>query len=184
MSQAKAVAGSSRDAILRRVTRQPLPARDMAVPPGQGVEALGWDELGRVVEGLALGQRPIRAAAREVTRRYHLGPRGAFILSLLSGGITYPNELASALNIGRSLVTGELARLSEAGLVTATQARDDKRRSELALTASGREACEDVRGALQRIIARNLAGYTADEIRLFARMLAEVRRLEPGEAEA
>ena len=144
---------------------------------------LGWDELGFICEGLSFGQRPIRAAAQDVTRRYNLGPRGAFILSLISNGVVYPLELAAIFKVGRSLITAELTRLTEAGLIAATPGTDDRRRLRQALTEKGKAACEEVRGAMARIVSRNLVGYSVEEIRLFARMLHDVRRLENEEEE-
>lgn len=148
-----------------------------------GPASMGWDEIGFLTEGLSFAQRPIRAAAAQVTRQHGLGPRGAFILSLISGGVAYPNELALALKTGRSLITAELTRLTEAGLVAATPGETDRRRSRLSLTAAGEAACEATRAAMHRIVTRNLAAYTAEEVRLFARMLRDVRQLPPGEEE-
>jgi DNA-binding MarR family transcriptional regulator len=173
----------NREEILERIEKareEQHRATEVRALQGKG---LGWDEIGLVVEGLAFGQRPIRAAAREVTERFGLGPRGAFILSLISSGICYPLELATALKIGRSLVTAELDKLRDAGLVTATPGAEDRRRSRLALTPAGEAACEEVRGTMQRIVTRNLAGYSPEEVRLFIRMLRDVRRLEDNEAE-
>ena len=150
--------------------------------PGR-VADLGWDELGRLVEGMVWAQRPIRAAASEITQKHDLGPRGAFILSLIEGGLVFPHELATALRIGRSLITAELVRLTEAGLITATPGKQDRRRSELALTAPGQSACETVRATMARIITRNLAGYSVDEVRLLSRMLLDVSRLTAEERE-
>lgn len=175
---------ASREAILGKVTSPPPAShRPPRAAPADGPQSMAWEDLGRVAEGLALGQRPIKAAAREVTRRYDLGPRGAFILSLISGGITYPLELATALNVGRSLVTGELARLSQAGLIRATPGKTDRRRSQLALTPLGLQVNEEVRAAMRRILTRNLGAYSADEVHLFARMLRDARQLDPGECE-
>ena len=174
---------SARETILGRLV-DVSPAGEAPVDAASNeAMALDWDVIGRVVEGLALAQRPIRASVREVTEKYDLGPRGAFILSLISGGITYPHELATALKIGRSLVTGELARLTEAGLIAATPGKTDKRRTELALTPEGAAACAAVRAAMRRIMVRNLAGYSADQIRLFGAMLRDARRLDPDEGE-
>jgi DNA-binding MarR family transcriptional regulator len=145
--------------------------------------ALNWEELGFICEGLSFAQRPIRAAARDITRRYNLGPRGAFILSLISNGVVYPLELASIFRVGRSLITAELTKLTDAGLIVATPGKDDRRRSQQALTSAGEAACEEVRAGMARIISRNLAGYSPDEVRLFARMLHDVRRLENEEEE-
>ena len=149
-----------------------------------GIDSLGWDELGLVVEGLAYGQRPLKAATSQVTRQYDLGPRGAYILSLISGGKCYPLELSEALKAGRSLITAELIRLTNAGLVNSQADSDDRRRSQLELTELGRDACQQVRSEMARIVRRNLAAYSADEVRLLISMLRDVRRLEAGESES
>lgn len=144
---------------------------------------LRWEDIGYVIEGLAFSQRPIRAAAREITRRYGLGPRGAFILSLIQGDVRFPHELAEALNTGRSLVTAELARLTDAGLIASRPGATDRRRTELSLTDEGARACDEVRRAMERIVTRNLAGYTPEQIRLFGHMLLDSRRLDANESE-
>lgn len=173
-----------RNATLEKV-KSPLGNKQGNQPHAHDAEpiTLGWDELGFVCEGLSFGQRPIRAAARDVTLRHGLGPRGAFILSLISNGIVYPLELAAVFKVGRSLITAELARLTEAGLIAATPGKEDRRRSQLKLTPAGEEACKEVRTAMARIISRNLAGYSVEEVRLFSRMLHDVRRLEDEEEE-
>ncbi len=147
-------------------------------------EALGWDELGLVIEGLAFGQRPLRAATRDVTHQYNLGPRGAWILSLVSGGKRYPLELSEMLKTGRSLITAELVRLTNAGLVTTRPDLEDRRRSEISLTPLGQAACQRVRSEMERIVRRNLLGYSAEQIRLFSRMLRDVRQLDDVETSA
>ena len=149
-----------------------------------GVDTLGWDELGMVCEGLAFAQRPLRAATRRVTRQYDLGPRGAWILNLISSGKVFPLDLSEVLKAGRSLITAELARLTEAGLITASPGLHDRRRTELSLTKSGQTACQLVRDEMARIVRRNLADYSAEEIRLFSRMLRDVRALEENETPA
>ncbi len=152
---------------------------------GKGsLDAMGWDELGLVCEGLAYGQRLLRAATRPVTRQYSLGPRGAFILNLVSLGARYPLDLANAMKCGRSLITAELTRLTDAGLIVAKPGEQDRRRSELALTAKGEDACRRVRSEMERLLRRTLAGYSADEVRLFSRMLRDVRQIEDGETTA
>ena len=179
-----ALTGRIRNEALEKVA-SPLGKRVASQPratTNQPAE-LGWDELGFICEGLSFGQRPIRAAARSITQRHNLGPRGAFILSLISNGVAYPLELAAIFKVGRSLITAELTKLAEAGLVVATPGEDDRRRSRQALTPAGDAACEEVRNAMAHIIRRNLAGYSPDELRLFSRMLHDVRRLENEEEE-
>ena len=90
---------------------------ERAPKPGGG--AFAWDEVAFLAEGLAFGPRALRAATAKVTERYNLGPRGAWILNVISHGVAYPLELASVFCVGRSLITAELSRLTEAGLVNA-----------------------------------------------------------------
>ena len=142
---------------------------------------MGWDELGVVCEGLAYGQRLLRAATRQVTRQYSLGPRGAFILNLVSLGARYPLDLANAMKCGRSLITAELTRLTEAGLVATKVGETDRRRSELTLTEEGEDACQRVRSEMERLLRRTLSAYSAKEVRLFSRMLRDVRQVEDDE---
>jgi DNA-binding MarR family transcriptional regulator len=143
---------------------------------GQGRSgALDWQDLGFLCEGLAFARRPLEEGKEKVTRRYNLGPRGAFILNLLSNGLKYPLDLANALCCGRSLITAELARLTEAGLVDTRPGRKDRRRVELTLTTSGEAATAEIREETSRLILANLAGYSPDEVRKFAEMLRAVR---------
>jgi DNA-binding MarR family transcriptional regulator len=143
--------------------------------------APGWDRIGALMEGLAYAQRPIHAAARAITKQLGLGPRGAFILNLLSQGCEYPHELASKLSTSRSLVTSDLNRLIDAGLVAAISSDSDKRMTRLHLTAAGAKICADIRGEMARIVQRNLARYSDAELSLFTDMLTAVRALEPDE---
>ena len=136
-------------------------------------------------------ETPLREATDGVTRRYNLGPRGAYILRLLANGLLYPLDLATALCCGRSLITAELGRLTEAGLVNSRPGQTDRRRSVLTLTALGQKETEKLRQEIRSIVSANLADYTPDEVRKFAVMLhaargepAASKRVEYGEVEA
>jgi DNA-binding MarR family transcriptional regulator len=149
----------------RAVNYQAKPARD----------ALSWDDLAPISEGLAYAPMAIRASASELTERLGLGPRGAFILNLISNGIIYPADLARALKTRRSLITADLTRLKDAGLISASNGEDDKRRSRLLLTAAGEAAVGSIRDSIAAILRRNLAEYSRDELRLFSQMLRDAR---------
>ncbi len=142
---------------------------------GPGVESLEWDEIGLMWEGLAYSPRAINAATREVTSRYNLGPRGAWMLNLISLSCVYPLDLAKVFKVGRSLITAELARLSEAGLILAEPGAD-RRRSRLALTSQGEATCRKTRLTMLTMARTRLAAYSADEVRLFAKMLHDIRQ--------
>lgn len=164
-----------RENILRSIAD--VGARTRA-PEGAGEDAgeLGWTEIAAVAEGLAFGPRALRAATDKVTERYDLGPRGAWILNVISHGIAYPIELATVFRVGRSLITAELGRLTDAGLISASPGKDDRRRTELTLTALGREVSEEIRRDLMNEIRRRLAGYSAADARLIGRMLRALSR--------
>ena len=110
-----------------------------------------------------------------MTERYDLGPRGAWILNLISSGVVHPTDLSTMFAVGRSLITAELVRLTEAGLIVARPGEQDRRRSELALTPAGEVASRQIRERIAAIIHENLRDYSADEMRKFARMLRDVR---------
>ncbi|MDE2597432.1 MAG: winged helix DNA-binding protein [Sphingomonadales bacterium] len=166
---------SDREVTLSRLRSQldPKAAREKA--GSADVSALGWDEIGFLCEGLAFAARPLRQATQSVTERYDLGPRGAWIINVISGGVAYPLDLARVFKVGRSLITAELARLTEAGLITSRPGEADRRRVELALTPEGEAASAQICDEMRAAILRNLAGYSADEVLHFAEMLRTVR---------
>lgn len=160
------------------MTSKPAQAASAKTSPRTPIQAMEWDEIGQVCLGLAFAMRPLRAATRGVTEAYDLGPRGAWILSLIDAGHVFPRDLAAAFRIGRSLITAELTRLTSAGLID-SRPGSDRRRTELALTPAGLEACQKVRREMKEAITTNLAAYSAEEIHLFIRMLSDVRGDSP-----
>src|ERR1043166_1525787 len=149
----------TRDELLRRV--------DRTVREGGVTTALGWDDIGLLVQGLAFADRPLQQATAKVTERYSLGPRGAWTLNLIDHGFVYPHELADIFEIGRSLVSAEISRLTEAGLITSKPGKD-RRRTELGLTELGEAALAEIRGELDRVLRAGLSGYSIDDVRLCA----------------
>ncbi len=152
----------------------------LKTPFGQGTARpdsapLDWDDIGYLSHGLVFGNRPLLQATRPVTERYSLGPRGGWMLNLISGGLVHPHELSDVLQIGRSLVSAELARLVEAGLIESRTGSRDRRRSELALTDEGNKALAEIRAELFRILTEALAGYSPAQVRMLATMLHELR---------
>ena len=132
-------------------------------------------------DGLAYALLPLRVATRGVTHRYDLGPRGAWILTLISSGVSLSKDLADALKTSRALIAIELKRVMKARLVVSKPGAKDKRESLLTLTPLGMAACQHIRNEMARIIRRNLAGYSVEEFRLIARALRDVRQIVPGD---
>jgi DNA-binding MarR family transcriptional regulator len=129
------------------------------------------DELAFLAEGLAYGPRALLSATRNVTARYDLGPRGAWIVNVISHGITYPLELATTFGVGRSLITAELARLIDAGLIASRPSDRDRRKTELTLTPLGEAAAQEVRAEFVSIVNTRLAGFSPAELRLASEVL-------------
>ncbi len=170
------VAGAKREEILLTLRHSAhAKARRAAEPamPQQG--QLSWDDLGSLAEGLAFASRPLKLATQSVTERFDLGPRGAWILNLISNGVVHPTVLSTIFQVGRSLITAELVRLTDAGLIAAQPDQEDRRRSELALTPAGEAACRQIREDISMILLSNLRGYSVEDIRNFTRMLRDVR---------
>lgn len=159
------------ESIRERVQRQGDRLRALPTPTGP----LTWDDIGFLAHGLAFAPQSLHKAIAGVTKHHDLGPRGAWILNLIDIGVVFPHELAEMLRIGRSLVSAELARLAEAGLVTSQPGARDRRRTELALTESGKVVRQEVQAALAALITGALAHYTPEELRLCARLLSDMR---------
>ena len=133
-------------------------------------------EVAFLAEGLAFSQRALRAATGKVTERYNLGPRGAWILNVVSNGIKYPLQLATIFRVGRSLITAELVRLTEAGLIETRPGADDRRKTELTLTPLGVKASAEVRAEFSVIVHRRLAGFEPADLRIAAEVLRALAR--------
>ena len=140
----------------------------MARRPG-----LSYNDIGFLMLGISFASRPLRAATTGITAEYSLGPRGAWFLRLISRGGVYPLDIAKLFQIGRSLVTAELVRLADAGLITYRKTADDGRRSELTLTSLGNKVNQRVKAEVRRLVTQRLGAYSREEILLCARMLRD-----------
>jgi DNA-binding MarR family transcriptional regulator len=136
---------------------------------------LSWDEIGFLCEGVSLASQPMWLAVKEITAEYSLGPRGAWITVVISAGEVYPLDVAKVFRVGRSLVTVELTRLIEAGLIVYEQNASDGRRMELKLTPLGNAVQRRVKNALSKLVHECLSGYKREDVLLCARMLRDFR---------
>jgi DNA-binding MarR family transcriptional regulator len=136
---------------------------------------LTWPDISFLVQGMAFASSSLHPATFPITERYDLGPRGTWMLNLISSGLNHPHELAEFLRIGRSLVSAELARLTATGLIVSRQGERDRRRSELALTPLGEETLQEVRDNLARLVTESLSHYKPRDLRICAQVLADMR---------
>jgi DNA-binding MarR family transcriptional regulator len=122
------------------------------------------EEISLFCNVLGVAPRQMMKAREEITLRYDLGPRGAWIIGLLQSGMTSPSALTEALCIGRSLVTAEISRLQQAGLVRGNQNVRDGRRIVLELTEEGWRVSQELRLALNEFVTGRLAGHSREEV--------------------
>jgi DNA-binding MarR family transcriptional regulator len=132
---------------------------------------LTWEEIGILTQGLSFASRPMKLATEVVTDEYSLGPRGAWILILITNGQVFPLDLTNVFRVGRSLITAELIPLTKARLITYLKSTGDRRRVELALTPEGEKVVARVRDELSNLVVQRLANYTREEVLLCSRML-------------
>lgn len=137
---------------------------------------LQFDEYAAVAECLCTAPMLLRTATEGVTERYALGTRGTIVLGLISRGIHYPAEISLVLDVGRSLISHEITRLMNAGLIERHIQQNDRRRSRLTLTEAGKCANRAVRGDMVQIVKASLSSFTNSDVRALARMLETMRR--------
>ena len=141
---------------------------------------LSWEEIGFILEGLVIAPRPMKSITRDITEEYSLGPRGAWIAVLISiGEVVFPLDLTKYFQIGRSLITAELTRLSDAGLIAYQRNDGDGRRVELTLTPLGESVQRRVKADLARLVTQRLASYSREQALLFGRMLHDIGTAAP-----
>ena len=153
----------------------------MQKPERTRLKELSWEEIGFILEGLVIAPRPMKAITRDITAEYSLGPRGAWIVVLISiGEVVFPLDLTKMFQIGRSLISAELTRLSAARLIRYQRDESDGRRVKLTLTPLGEAVQRRVKADLAKMVTRRLAAYTHDQVLQFGRMLHDIGTVGPG----
>jgi DNA-binding MarR family transcriptional regulator len=131
------------------------------------------EDVSNFLNAIGAAPRQMRHARQRLTEKYNLGPRGAWILGLVKSGVNSPSLLSDAFSIGRSLVTAELNRVVDAGLVNARKHDGDRRRVMLSLTAEGEAAARQLAIDVSEFVHERLAGYSKKEVQLCVRLLRD-----------
>ncbi len=136
-------------------------------------EPLTGEDVGFFCNALASSRGQFANVTKSICEDYRLGPRGPWIVGLVGRSPLSPLALSTWFNCGRSLITAELARLSEAGLINQTRSEEDGRRILLTLTAKGETVHDRLGVELASLLSNRLSGYSHDQIMLCAQMLAD-----------
>jgi DNA-binding MarR family transcriptional regulator len=100
-----------------------------------------------------------------------------FVLSRQDGATM--SEIASALDLAPSAVSGLIQRLETLGWVARQPCPQDGRTQRVWLQSAGREQLAPLRQALTHINARLTKGFTNEELHTVARWLRHVQQLDP-----
>jgi DNA-binding MarR family transcriptional regulator len=136
---------------------------------------LSWEDIGFFGNAIAIASRQWRLAAKQVRDEYALGPHGPWIIGLIaSNHVVYPSDLTKVLRCGRSLISAELNKLSEAGLINCRKSEEDGRQIELSVTPLGAEMNKRVAEGLTSMLEERLVHYTREDILYCARLLRDL----------
>jgi DNA-binding MarR family transcriptional regulator len=135
---------------------------------------LTWDEVGFFLNAVTAAPRQWRAATMAIRDEFALKPRGPWILGLIHAGrVVFPSDLAKIFACSPGLITGELNRLIDAGLVATRKHEPDGRQLELTVTPLGETVSKRIGKALVAMVQDRLVGYTKDEVMFAARLLRD-----------
>lgn len=143
---------------------------------GDADRKLGDNDVGAFGLALSAARGQFGAATKALCAELGLAPRGPFIIGLIGKGVDSPHAIADFYHVGRPLITAEIGKLVDAGLVEQTRSEQDGRRITLSLTPAGEHARERLREDLNDFFAKRLAGYSRDEIMLCVRILNDFSR--------
>jgi DNA-binding MarR family transcriptional regulator len=126
------------------------------------------DSLRRIV-------RALRLSARAVEGRLGISAAQLFVLhQLADSDASSIDELAARTLTHQSSVSVVVGRLAERGLVVRRTARDDARRTEIALTAAGRSTLRRAPESLQEQLLRALGRLAPGQLRTLGQQLASL----------
>jgi DNA-binding MarR family transcriptional regulator len=131
-----------------------------------------WEEIGLIAHGLTRTSWLLKGVIADITKEYRLGPRGGWILRMIdTGQVIYPLDVTNFFHISRSVITEELAVLTERRLIVYRKSKEDGRRVKLALTGLGRKVSLRVQEVLSKMITQRFSGYSRAEVLQFAGIL-------------
>lgn len=134
---------------------------------------LARDDIGIFGNALVAARGQFTLATKTLCAEFGLAPRGPWIIGIVGKQPIAPNELADFFSVGRSLITAELAKLVDAGLVLQKKDEADGRRTILSLTPKGRQVYDRLGDELHAFMAQRLSGYSREDIMLCARLLSD-----------
>lgn len=137
---------------------------------------LSHDDIRFFSHALTSARGQFTYATKALCTEFGLGPRGPWIIGLVGREPLAPHALASLFDVGRSLITAELNKLVDAGLIVHEKDKTDGRRVILSLTPAGRKAFDRLGDDLDTFMAGRLSGHSRDDIMRCAQILTDFAR--------
>jgi DNA-binding MarR family transcriptional regulator len=139
--------------------------------------ALSHEDMRAFTHALTSARGQFTYATKALCVEFSLGPRGPWIIGLVGKNRIAPHELAAFYNVGRSLITAELNKLADAGLILQTRDEADGRRINLSLTPAGRKIYNRLGDDLDAFLSERLSGYSRDDILLCTQILNDFAKV-------
>ncbi len=133
--------------------------------------------VGRLLASIGNLSTSLGAIHARFAQERDLGPRGIWVLSWISEGQGNPGMIAQKMILPPSVISGDLNRLVDAGLVARSRSGVDARRIDYRLTDAGRELLHQAHGEYAALLGDRLASYPPEELDRLLRMLFEISLL-------
>ena len=156
-----------------------MSARALSISVDSTEALLNHEDMRAFTHALTSARGQFTHATKALCVEFSLGPRGPWIIGLIGRSPIAPHELATFYNVGRSLITAELNKLADAGLIEQTRDSADGRRVTLSLTAAGQQIYRRLGKDLDAFLSERLAGYSREEVLLCTRLLADFSQGSP-----
>jgi len=130
-------------------------------------------EIRAVMDGLRRIVQALRVSARAAERRHGISGAQLFVLhQLVDGKPRSINELAALTFTHQSSVSTVVSRLDDGGYVVRKSSEDDARRSQVALTSTGRALLRKAPEPVQAHLVAGLRRLTSSDRQFLARALS------------
>ncbi|MCR5870999.1 MULTISPECIES: MarR family winged helix-turn-helix transcriptional regulator [unclassified Sphingomonas] len=130
--------------------------------------------IGRLLASIGNLSTSLGAIHARFAQDHGLGPRGIWIMSWISEGQGNPGAIARAMILPPSVISGDLNRLVEQGLVVRQRGAADGRRLDYSLTETGQALLAKAHARYVAILQGKFAEYPPDQIDALLRILFEI----------
>jgi DNA-binding MarR family transcriptional regulator len=130
--------------------------------------------IGRLLASIGNLSNSLGAIHSRYAQNHDLGARGIWTLSAISEGHASPGAIARLLMVPPSVVSGDLNRLLDAGLIERRRDGSDGRRLVYSLTEDGSALLSGAHSIYVSILGDKMASYPPEEIERLLRVLYEV----------